>query len=319
MNMADNQLTENDEDDIVIIEGEAPVEEAATEEADNSDDDDDDDDDGDERLGDSEDDSDEEIARRSRSNVKRMKQRERQKRAKEHADRELAELREQNDALLRRVSVIEGNTLASNVSAIDQRIAQAQADVKQAESIIARAVEAGNGDDVATAMRLRDEAQYEAQQLWQQKQQVEQARQQHANPGPDPRVVNYAKEWMNANPWYDPSGRDEDSAITKVIDNQLAAEGYNPKDADYWHELTRRVAARIGNDDDEAETRPSPTKRKAPPTGTTREHAPVSTKKEIYVTPERKQAMIDAGIWDDVPRRNQMLKAYQAYDKSSAR
>lgn len=310
--MADNQLTEDDEFD--IIEGEAPVEDAATEDADDSDDDEDD---GDERLGDSEDDSDEEIARRSRSNVKRMKQRERQKRAKEHADRELAELRAQNDTLLRRVSVIEGNTLASNVNAIDQRIAQAQADVKQAEAIIARAVEAGNGDDVATAMRLRDEAHYEAQQLWQQKQHVEQVRHQHANPGPDPRVVNYAKEWMDANPWYDPRGRDEDSAITKVIDNQLASEGYNPKDADYWHELTRRVASRIG--DDEAETRSSPSKRKAPPTGTTREHAPVSTKKEIYVTPERKQAMIDAGIWDDVPRRNQMLKAYQAYDKSSAR
>lgn len=310
--MADNQLTENDgEDDIVVIEGEEPVQEPVQD-----DDDDDDDDSGDERLGDSEDDSDEEI-NRSRSHVKRQKQRERRQRAKEHADRELAELRQQNDTLLRRVSAIEGNTLASNANAIDQRIAQAQADVKQAESIIARAVEAGNGDDVATAMRLRDEAQYEAQQLWQHKQQVEQVRQQHANPGPDPRVVNYAKEWMNANPWYDPSGRDEDSAITKVIDNQLAAEGYNPKDADYWHELTRRVASRIG--DDEAETPASPSKRRAPPTGTTREHAPVSTKKEIYVTPERKQAMIDAGIWDDVPRRNQMLKAYQAYDKSSAR
>lgn len=312
--MADNQLTEKDEDDIVIIEGEAPVEEAETEDADDSDDDEDE---GDERLGDSEDDSEEEIASKSRSNVKRQKQRERRLRAKEHADRELAELREQNNTLLRRVSAIEGNTLASNVTAIDQRIAQAQADVKQAESIIARAVEAGNGDDVTTAMRLRDEAQYEAQQLWQQKQQVEQVRQQHANPGPDPRVVSYAKEWMDANPWYDPSGRDEDSAITKVIDNQLASEGYSPKDADYWHELTRRVASRIG--DDEAETRQSPSKRKAPPTGTTREHAPVSTKREIYVTPERKQAMIDAGIWDDVPRRNQMLKAYQAYDKSSAR
>ena len=312
--MADNQLTEKDEDDIVIIEGEAPVEEAETEDADDSDDDEDE---GDERLGDSEDDSEEEIASKSRSNVKRQKQRERRLRAKEHADRELAELREQNNTLLRRVSAIEGNTLASNVNAIDQRIAQAQSDVKQAESIIARAVEAGNGDDVATAMRLRDEAQYEAQQLWQQKQQVEQVRQQHANPGPDPRVVSYAKEWMDANPWYDPSGRDEDSAITKVIDNQLASEGYSPKDADYWHELTRRVASRIG--DDEAETRSSPSKRKAPPTGTTREHAPVSTKREIYVTPERKQAMIDAGIWDDVPRRNQMLKAYQAYDKSSAR
>lgn len=310
--MADNQMTENDgEDEFEIIEGEEPVQEPVQEDADDSDDDDD----SDERLGDSEDDSDDEIV--SRNRIKRQKRREVRQRAKEHADRELSLLREQNETLLRRVSAIEGNTLASNVSAIDQRIAQAQADVKQAESIIARAVEAGNGDDVATAMRLRDEAQYEAQQLWQQKQQVEQVRQQHANPGPDPRVVSYAKEWMDANPWYDPSGRDEDSAVTKAIDNQLAAEGYNPKDADYWHELTRRVASRIG--DDEAETRASPTKRRAPPTGTTREHAPVSTKKEIYVTPERKQAMVDAGIWDDVPRRNQMLKAYQAYDKSSAR
>ena len=308
--MADNQLTEN-EDEFEIIEGEAPVDDAETDDADDGDDD------SDERLGDSEDDSDEEIANRSRSNVKRQKQRERRQRAKEHADRELALLREQNETLLRRVSVIEGHTLASNVSAIDQRIAQAQYEAKQAEAIIARAVEAGNGSDVATAMRLRDEAHYEAQQLWQQKQQAEQVRQQHANPGPDPRVVNYAKEWMDANPWYDPSGRDEDSAITKVIDNQLAAEGYSPKDAEYWHELTRRVASRIG--DDGAETRSNPSKRRAPPTGTTREHAPVSTKKEIYVTPERKQAMVDAGIWDDVPRRNQMLKAYQAYDKSSAR
>ncbi len=309
--MADNQMTENDgEDEFEIIEGEAPVEDV---DADN--DDSDDDDDGDERLGESEDDSDDEIVNKNR--IKRQKRREVRQRAKEHADRELALLREQNETLLRRVSVIEGNTLAGNVNAIDHRIAQAQADVKQAEAIIARAVEAGNGDDVATAMRLRDEAQYEAQQLWQQKQQVEQIRHKHANPGPDPRVVNYAKEWMNANPWYDPRGRDEDSAVTKAIDNQLASEGYNPKDADYWHELTRRVAARIG--DDEADTRSSPSKRRAPPTGTTREHAPVSTKKEIYVTPERKQAMVDAGIWDDVPRRNQMLKAYQAYDKSSAR
>ena len=309
--MADNQMTENDgEDEFEIIEGEAPVEDV---DADN--DDSDDDDDGDERLGESEDDSDDEIVNKNR--IKRQKRREVRQRAKEHADRELALLREQNETLLRRVSVIEGNTLAGNVNAIDQRIAQAQADVKQAEAIIARAVEAGNGDDVATAMRLRDEAQYEAQKLWQQKQQVEQIRHKHANPGPDPRVVNYAKEWMDANPWYDPRGRDEDSAVTKAIDNQLASEGYNPKDADYWHELTRRVAARIG--DDEADTRSSPSKRRAPPTGTTREHAPVSTKKEIYVTPERKQAMVDAGIWDDVPRRNQMLKAYQAYDKSSAR
>lgn len=311
--MADNQLTEDDED-IVVIEGEPPADDEKPE-ADNADDEDDDeDDDSDARLGDSEDDSEDEII--SKNRIKRQRRQAARQRHKEQADLELKLLREQNEALLRRVSAIEGNTLASNASALDQRLAQVQNEVKQAEAIIARAVEAGNGDDVAAAMRLRDEAQREAAQLWQHKQQVEHIREQHANPGPDPRVINYAKEWMNANPWYDPNGRDEESAITKVIDNQLAAEGYDPKGPDYWHELTRRVAARIG--DDGGETRQSPAKRKAPPTGTTREHAPVSTKREIYVTPERKQAMIDAGIWDDVPRRNQMLKAYQAYDKGSA-
>ena len=53
--------------------------------------------------------------------------------------------------------------------------------------------------------------------------------------------------------------------------------------------------------------------------GTSREHAPTSTKKEVYVTPERRQAMIEAGVWDDPVRRTQMLKAYQAYDRNSAR
>jgi len=307
-----SDVNTKDEDEFEIIEGTPPVE-AAPAEADATEDDAIEDDDDDDRLAQSQDDTEDEVESQSRK--RRVKRREIQKRAKENAQRELEMLRHQNGELARRVAAIEGNTLASSVSAIDQRFNQVQAEVRQAESIIARAVEAGNGDDVATAMRLRDEAQREAAHLWQQKQQVEQVRQQHANPGPDPRVVSYAKEWLSANPWYDPNGRDEDSAITKAIDNSLAAAGYDPKTPDYWHELTRRVAARIG---DAPESDAAPARRRAPPTGTTREHAPVSTKREIYVTPERKQAMMDAGIWDDVSRRNQMLKAYQAYDKNSS-
>jgi hypothetical protein len=141
----------------------------------------------------------------------------------------------------------------------------------------------------------------------------------------DPLVVNYAKEWMEANPWYDPSGRDRDSATTKAIDAALASEGYDPKSRIYWEELTERVAAAIGDDAPparretvERETAQSP-RRKAPPTGNTREHAPVSTRREIYVTPERKQAMIEAGVWDDPSMRQRYLKAYQAYDTGSAR
>jgi hypothetical protein len=308
--MSDNTLNEDDE--FEIIEGEAPKEAPAAEvDAE----DDEDEDEGDERLASSQDDDDGEVESQSRK--RRVKRREIQKRAKESSQRELEMLRHQNGELARRMAAIEGSNLANNVSAIDQRFNQVQNEVRQAEQIIARAVEAGNGDDVATAMRLRDEAQREAQQLWNQKQQVEQVRQQHANPGPDPRTVNYAKEWLSANPWYDPSGRDEDSAVTKAIDNGLVAAGYDPTSRSYWEELTRRVATRVGGGEAAAPEAGSP-RRKAPPQGQTREHAPTSTRKEVYVTPARKQAMVDAGIWDDVARRNQMLKAYQAYDKNGS-
>ena len=66
-------------------------------------------------------------------------------------------------------------------------------------------------------------------------------------------------------------------------------------------------------------TAPKTKPKTPPPTGGTREHAPASTKKEIYVTPERKQAMIDAGVWDDPIARQRYLKAYRDYDTGSAR
>ena len=314
--MADNQLTEKDEDELIPVE--TPPEAEAPEADDHDDDDDDDarlaDDDGDD-----EDDDDDHPSKTAKNRERRTKRREIRRLAKERADAELRLLREQNDLLMRRVQAIEGNTLAQNENAIDQRLNEALQEAYTAEQIIAKAVEAGNGDDVATAIRLRDEAKARAAQLQGVKHQLQYAKQQAAQPQVDPRVTNYAKEWLDANPWYDPSGRDEDSAITKAIDNALAAEGWDPRSEAYWHELTRRVAARVADDDSGASRREASPKRKAPPIGGGREHAPASTRKEIYVTPERKQAMIDAGVWDDPVARNRYLKAYQDYDKQSAR
>ena len=343
--MADNKLTENDDEELVVVETptipegktETKTEDKADDKADQTDnkaeaddgdeqDDDDDQDDGDERLAESQDDAEEDM---SPNRKRRLKRREIRKRAKENAERELRFLREQNAELVRRVSAIEGHTLTTSVQSIEQRMQDAMRDAQQAEQIMARAIEAGNGDDAATALRLRDEARQRAAQLLQSKQQVEGARQQQANPTVDPRVRNFAQEWVAANPWYDPNGRDEDSRITKAIDDGLVAEGYNPASPDYWHELTRRVSARLGNDEPRSEPKgeraergerdAGPAKRKAPPTGNTREHVPPSTRKEVYVTPDRKQAMIDAGVWDDPVLRTRYLKAYQAYDKNSAR
>jgi hypothetical protein len=104
-----------------------------------------------------------------------------------------------------------------------------------------------------------------------------------------------------------------------VSDHELAREGYNPTSREYWEELTARVSDALGEGDTGGNTAAPKPRRKAPPTGNTREHAPTSTKREIYVTPERKQAMIEAGAWDDPVKRQSMLRAYQAYDNGSAR
>ncbi len=307
-----NNLSEQDDDDLIPVET-PPEEETKAEEPEVDDDEDDDEDDGeDARLAESDDDHDEEV---SKNQKRRQKRREVQKRAKEAAQRELETLRQLNADLIRRVSAIETHTANSNAQTLEQKLAQAVAEVQQAEHVIAKATEQGNGDDVVAAMRIRDQAIYEAQRLNAAKQEFEQTRQQAAQPQANPAVVSYAKQWMDANPWYDPQGGDRDSALTKGIDNELAREGYNPASREYWEELTARVSEAIGGND-EPKAKP---RRKAPPTGGTREHAPVSTKKEIYVTPDRKQAMIEAGVWDDPTLRQRYLKAYQAYDTGSAR
>lgn len=313
--MADNTLTEHDDDELIPVE--TPPQDEKSEAAD-VDTDDDDEEQEDERLAESEDDHEDDVVN-STNRERRRKRREIQKRARENAQRELQELRATVAMLSQRVAATETHAVNTNVQTLEQQLAKAISEVRQAETIIAKATEAGNGEDVVAAMRIRDQAIAEAQRLNAAKQHFEQAAQHTtvpAAPQVNPAVVNYAREWMQANPWYDPQGRDRDSALTKAIDNELAAEGYDPASRDYWEELTNRVAEAVNGNAPASNSKP---RRKGPPTGNTREHAPVSTKKEIYVTPERKQAMIEAGVWDDPVQRQRYLKAYQAYDTGSAR
>ncbi len=41
-------------------------------------------------------------------------------------------------------------------------------------------------------------------------------------------------------------------------------------------------------------------------------------KNEVYISAERKEAMIEAGVWDDPVLRNKYLKSYADYDKQAA-
>lgn len=307
---------DNDED-IVIVEDESKLSQ-------NADDDDDDQDDA--PVGRSDDDDGSDDEREAIRERRRQEKQERKMRRDEAIKRdklELEFLRKRNDDLERRVSAQEQRAHKLDLSAFDAEISKATKEAEMADRVIAKAVAVGNGEDVTQAMRYRDQALARIQQLNLQKQQA-------AQQAPQPQQIDditltYAKEFIAENPWYDAQGRDEDSAIVIAIDQSLSKDGYDPRSADYWDELRRRAARRLperfgqkakrGATEDRSEPRREP--RGGPAVGSGREHAPASTRKEIYVSPERKQALIEAGVWDDPVLRAKYVKRYAEYDRQN--
>lgn len=249
---------------------------------------------------------------RERRRLEKKERKERQQKAIGRDKIELNFLRQRNDELERRMANLETNTHKSSLSSIDRQIQEAVNEADTAERIIAKAVEAGNGEDVTKAMKYRDQAIAKAQQLNYAKQQATQQGQQRQVPQVDQAIKHYADEFMESNNWYDPQGRDEDSAIVLAIDGKLAQEGYDPRTEEYWDELQVRVERRL------PERFAKKTVRKptgGPAVGSGREHVPTSTRKEIYISPERKAAMIEAGVWDDPTLRQRYAKRYAEYDR----
>ena len=290
------------------------------------DDDDDDDNQEDSRL--SEDNEDREELRRKRREEK-AERAARRKQAIERDKTELNFLRQRNEALEKRMFQVEKTTVANTISGIDARIADTLAEVKAAERIMAHAIEAGNGADAAKALSIRDEAMKKVQQLQMHKHQHSEAAQQLQNqaqqvqaPGPDPDIASFAQEWVSKNSWYDPNGKDEASKIVLAIDQSLVESGYNPKTEAYWRELDKRVAKRLpdvkgGGNYDDSQDDDRRGQRRGPPVGSSRDQAPQSSRREVYISPERKQAMIDAGVWEDTVLRQRYLKQYAKWDREN--
>ena len=317
----DNMLIEDDEDQ----KGGKPQEvEFVPVESKQDDDRDEDDDHEDSRL--SEDNEDREELRRKRREEKADRAA-RRKQAIERDKTELNFLRQRNEALEKRMFQVEKTTVANTISGIDARIADTVAEVKAAERIMAHAIEAGNGEDAAKALRIRDEAMKKVQQLQVHKHQHNEAAQQLQNqaqqvqaPGPDPDIAGFAQDWVSKNSWYDPNGKDEASKIVLAIDQSLVESGYNPKTEAYWRELDKRVAKRLpdvkgGGNYDDSQDDDRRGQRRGPPVGSSRDQAPQSSRREVYISPERKQAMTDAGVWEDPVLRQRYLKQYAKWDR----
>jgi hypothetical protein len=304
-----------DKDDVVIIE-EDPANKAE----------DDDDDQDDERSAKADDgNEDEREAIRERRRQEKLDRKERRDKAISRDKLELDFLRKRNEDLERRVTAQEQRTHQLDVNGLEAQIQKAQNDAQMADRIIAKAVEAGNGEDVTQAMRYRDEALSKIQQLAYAKQNFQQKAVSPPQDKIDEATAYYAKQFIESNKWYDPQGRNEDSAIVMAIDQALAKDGYDPRTEDYWVELERRAARRLPERfgkqsrerDDDYEDKQERKPRGGPAVGSGREYAPTSTRKEIYLSPDRKQALIDAGVWDDPVLRMRYAKRYAEYDKAN--
>lgn len=304
-----NVMREDDEDKKPLAEEFVIVE----------DDPDDDSDEGDERVAQSsgDDNESEREAIRERRRQEKQERKDRRGKAISRDKLELDFLRKRNDDLERRFTVHEQRFQQIDMGQIDARINKAKNDAELAERVIAKAVDSGNGTDVTQAMRYRDQAMLTMNQLLAAKQETN--RPQPNMPRVDDLTMHYAKEFIQDNPWYDAQGRDESSAIVLAIDQSLAKEGLNPQTEEYWDELRSRAARRLpekfGNSKPNQRSDRQP--RGGPAVGSGREHAPATTRNEVYINPDRKQALIEAGVWDDPTLRMRYVKKYAEYDRNN--
>ena len=263
---------------------------------------------------------------RERRRIEKRERKQRQDAAKNRDKTELTFLQRRNEELERRFSSIEGKMMRSELSEYDSAIAQASQRAQLAEQVFAKAISAKNGEDASKAMQYRDQAKAAVYALEQRKaqevlqiQQAQYAQQQKQNEIP-PRQVEMAQDFIREHDWYDPAGSDEDSAIVLAIDAALVKAGVDPNTDEYWDELREKVKRRLPEKFNKREQRSDTNRpRGGPQIGSGRNDSAPSGRREVYISPERKNAMIEAGVWDDAVLRQKYIKRYMDYDKQNSR
>jgi hypothetical protein len=267
----------------------------------------------------SDDDDEREKIREARREERRLKK-ELQKQRQASDKHKISALEKRNEELARRLAAVENTASSFQFAQIDKAVEDEATRVEYAKMKMLQAAQ--SGDTVAqmefleqltdAKERLRQVQQYKQQQLETAKTPKQNVPNELAE-----EVQQNATKWLKRNSWYDPQARDTDSRIAKVIDQELASDGWDPSDSEYWEELDNRLAARLphrytGKGGGNTSNRRS----NVGPTASSRVANTTSAKPgTITLSRDRVQAIKDAGAWDDVARRNKMIRAYADYDR----
>jgi len=312
------------EEDKDPFEDQKKNEKASNDGADSDDKDDDGDDDSESSVAaddsskgdDGETDEDRERIREARREERKLKK-ELAKQREASSKHKISSLERRNEELARRLAAVESTAASFQFAQVDKAIDDETTRVEYAKMKLLQAAQANDAAAQVEYLELLQESKNRLSQVQAyKKQQIENAKRPKQNV-PDQvseAVRENAESWMNKHKWYDPQGRDTDSRIAKVIDQELAADGWEPSDPEYWDELDSRLASRLPHryaaKGASKRTNPAPSGRSsnpgAGPSGTT-----------FTLSRERVQAIKDAGAWDDPSKRNQMIKAYASYDRQN--
>jgi len=250
-------------------------------------------------------------ALREQKRLKRHRRKEYHKQVSTEKDVKLTLLERQNQQLLERLSVLERKSHGSDLARLDKAIEDQDSRILFAKKKISEATRTGNGELLTSAQEMWFEARRQAEALANLKKRAVAPQNPRTIQAPDPQLQRHANNWMANNQWYDPNGKDPDSRRALNEDAILAEEGYDPKTAEYWEELDRRLQRVVPHRyTEDADERPRSRPRGAV-TSSGREFASNNGRGNSFtLSPEQVRAMKDAGMWDDAEKRAKMIRRY---------
>ena len=244
---------------------------------------------------DGEDEDEREKIREARREERKLKK-ELQKQREASAKHKISALERRNEELARRLAAVESSAASFQFAQVDKAIEDEATRVEYAKMKLLQASQAGDAEgQVEYLEQLQESKQRLAQIQAYKKQQLEQAKQPKQNvPNPvSTEVQKNATGWLQKNKWYDPQARDTDSRIAKVIGQDLAAEGWDPADPEYWDELDNRLSARLPH---RYAAKTGSTPKRAGPTASARVANPSGkSANTITLSRDRVQAIKEAG------------------------
>lgn len=261
---------------------------------------------------------DEEERRKERARASRER-RERQKKAK-NSDKMLIQTQQSTiDELQERLAKVENNQEGARIAGMNHAISATEANIEKIRKNLMTTEDRHLHAELTESltdekMKLRDlKAQKDLM--------VKNAGKKTNVPDSKKQRMDYLmKEWLDRTPWFDPRGNGLDTRIATVIDEDLAKEGWDPATDEYWDELDLRLKDRLPH---RYKSERSDRRRQSPPVNGIRNdtvtHQGTAAANQFHISKARKEALIEAGVWDDPKERQKYIKRFIQYDKENPR